>query len=224
MSLLISIYLPEIYLGLGFYSALGLCFGTARACMCMCMHVPACGHPSFQLTMPPPPPPLPPNIHASAHTTPGHSQTPPPPPPRARVCLATPLTRLSRVYNSTARALGPLHTPDSAARPAARSTETPEGRPHTNRDPASRASGSPGYLGLGCRKRAETQHGASATAEARRAAPPRPLVLAAASRPPPPCACSALLVLRRLARSRRLRAERLGRVPSDAPNSAQPRL
>ena len=53
-------------------------------------------------------------------------------------CLATPLTRLSRVYNSTARALGPLHTPDSAARPAARSTETPEGRPHTNRDPASR--------------------------------------------------------------------------------------
>ena len=34
MSLLISIYLPEIYLGLGFYSALGLCFGTARACMC----------------------------------------------------------------------------------------------------------------------------------------------------------------------------------------------
>ena len=36
MSLLISIYLPEIYLGLGFYSALGLCFGTARACMCMC--------------------------------------------------------------------------------------------------------------------------------------------------------------------------------------------
>ena len=113
-------------------------------------------------------------------------------------CLATPLTRLSRVYNSTARALGPLHTPDSAARPAARSTETPEGRPHTNRDPASRASGSPGYLGLGCRKRAETQHGASATAEARRAAPPRPLVLAAASRPPPPCACSALLVLCRL--------------------------
>ena len=78
-------------------------------------------------------------------------------------CLATPLTRLSRVYNSTARALGPLHTPDSAARPAARSTETPEGRPHTNRDPASRPSGSPGYLGLGCRKRAESQHGASAT-------------------------------------------------------------
>jgi hypothetical protein len=85
MSLLISIYLPEIYLGLGFYSALGLCFGTARACMCMCMHVPACGHPSFQLTMPPPPPPAPQHTRKCTHY-PWPFQDPAPPPPPVRVC------------------------------------------------------------------------------------------------------------------------------------------